>query len=180
MSIADNPSVIRVAKHNGASFVHRCKETLDFSYERVVQKLRRGGNTEVLFAQKAVLCEGQDDAAVTRALLDAAEIDPDSRSISVVDCGSRENLPDYVRPMDELHILPLVVTDGDATKCKADDDTAEKVKAVEAVAAGRMFRFAEDIETALGTKKQRSNTTHLLRLVPLGAGRRLWAGENER
>jgi predicted ATP-dependent endonuclease of OLD family len=167
VSIADYRSVIRVAKHEGRSVVYRCTARLDFSYERVAAKLRRAGNAEVLFAQKAILCEGQDDAAATRALLDRLGIDPDSRSISVVDCGSRDNLPDYVTLLDELHIEPLVITDGDATTIKTKTDgTAKKVKAVEDAAAGRMFRFTDDIETALGTTKRgRDNTAHLVGLI---------------
>lgn len=166
VSIADYPSVLRVAKHDGRSVVYRCAAQLDFSYERIAQKLRRGGNAEVLFAQKAILCEGQDDAAAIRALLDRLGIDPDSRSISVVDCGSRDNLPGYVRLLDELHVDVLVITDGDATKRKGGDDTAKKVAMVEKTTTGRMFRFTEDIETALNTtKRARDNTAHLVALI---------------
>jgi predicted ATP-dependent endonuclease of OLD family len=166
VSIADYRTVLRVAKHAGRSAVYSCNATLDFSYERIAVKLRRGGNAEVLFAQNAILCEGQDDAAAVRALLDLLEIDPDSRSVSVVDCGGRENLPDYVRLLDELRIAVLAITDGDASKIKANDSTARKVKAVEEAAGSRMFRFAEDIETALGTTKDaRDNTAHLVSLI---------------
>lgn len=166
VSLADYRSVLRVAKHEGRSTVYRCTVQLDFSYEKVAQKLRRGGSAEVLFAQKAILCEGQDDAAATRALLDRLGIDPDSRSISVVDCGSRDNLPDYVGLLDELHIEPLVITDGDASKLKPEDDTTKKVEAVEKAAGERMFRFTEDIETALSTTKRgRDNTAYLVGLI---------------
>jgi hypothetical protein len=166
VSIADYPSVLRIAKYDGRSVAYRCTAQLDFSYERVAQKLRRGGNAEMLLAQKAILCEGQDDAAATRALLDLVDVDADSRSISVVDCGSRDNLPDYVRLLDELHIEPLVITDGDASKLKDNDDTAKKVRAIERAARGRMFRFVDDIETALNTTKRgRDNTGHLVGLI---------------
>ena len=84
----------------------------------------------------------------------------------MVDCGGRENLPDYIQLLDQLHIELLVVTDGDASKiAAADDGTAQKVEAVEKAAAGRMFRFAEDIEAALGTTKQRNNAANLVELV---------------
>lgn len=84
----------------------------------------------------------------------------------MVNCGGRENLPDYIQLLDQLHIGLLVVTDGDASKiAAANDGTAQKVGAVEKAAAGRMFRFAEDIESALGTSKQRNNTASLVELV---------------
>jgi predicted ATP-dependent endonuclease of OLD family len=166
VSVADYPSVLRVAKETGCSKVYRCTAQLDFSYERVAEKLRRGSAAEVLFAQRAVLCEGQDDVAVTRTLLDRLGVDVDRCSISVVDCGGRENLPDYIQLLDQLHIELLVVTDGDASKiAAADDGTAQKVEAVEKAADGRMFRFAEDIETALGTTKTRNNARSLVELV---------------
>jgi len=166
VSVADYPSVLRVAKEKGCSKVYRCTAQLDFSYERVAEKLRRGSSAEVLFAQKAILCEGQDDVAVTRTLLDRLGVDVDSCSISVVDCGGRENLPDYMKLLDQLHIELLVVTDGDASKiAEKDDRTAQNVEAVEKAAAGRMFRFAEDIETALGTTKKRNNAANLVGLV---------------
>jgi putative ATP-dependent endonuclease of OLD family len=166
VSIANYPSVLRVAKDEGCSKVYRCTAQLDFSYERVAEKLRRGSSAEVLFAQKAILCEGQDDVAVTRTLLDRLGVDVDSCSISVVDCGGRENLHDYIQLLDQLHIALLVVTDGDASKIAEEDDgTARNVEAVEKAADGRMFRFAEDIETALGTTKKRNNAANLVRLV---------------
>jgi predicted ATP-dependent endonuclease of OLD family len=165
VSVADYPSVLRVAKEAGCSKVYRCTAQLDFSYERVAEKLRRGSGAEVLFAQRAILCEGQDDVAVTRTLLDRLGIDVDGCSIRVVDCGGRENLPDYIQLLDQLHVELLVVTDGDASKIAAEDRTAQNVKAVEQAAAGRMFRFAEDIEAALGTTKQRNNAANLVALV---------------
>jgi hypothetical protein len=68
--------------------------------------------------------------------------------------------------LDELHIQALVITDGDASKIKEDDSTGKNVAAVEAAATGRMFRFTEDIETALGTQKRRGgNAAHLVELI---------------
>ena len=166
VSLPEYRTVMRIAKQGGTSRAHRCTASIDFAYERLAQKLRRGGNSEVFFAAKAILCEGQDDVAAVRAMLDRRDIDPDSLSISVLDCGGRENLPDYVRLLDELGIEPLVITDGDASKIKDNDTTARNIAAVEAAATGRMFRFEEDIETALGTDKRgRENAAHLVSVI---------------
>ena len=167
VSLPQYPTVMRIAKHSGISQAHRCTAALDFSYEKLAQKLRRGGNSEVFFAAKAILCEGQDDVAAVRALLDRRAIDPDAINTSVLDCGGRENLPDYVRLLDELHIDAFVITDGDASKIKENDSTAKNVAAVEAVATGRMFRFAEDVEAALGTQKRGrgENAAHLVEVI---------------
>jgi predicted ATPase len=167
VSLPDYATVMRIAKRGASSYAYRATAALDFSYEKLAQKLRRGGNAEAFFAAKAILCEGQDDVAAVRALLDRRGFDPDALNISVLDCGGRENLPDYVRLLDELHIDAFVVTDGDASKIKDNDSTAKNVAAVEAAAAGRMFRFTEDIETALGTKKRGrgENPAHLVSLI---------------
>jgi len=167
VSLADYPTVMRIAKHRASSEAYRCTAALDFSYEKLAQKLRRGGNSEVFFAAKAILCEGQDDVAAVRAMLDRRTIDPDALNISVLDCGGRENLPDYLRLLDELQIDALVITDGDASRIKDNDTTARNVAAVETAATGRMFRFAEDIETALGTEKRGrgENPAHLVALI---------------
>jgi len=165
VSLPEYKTVLRIAKSDGRSRPFRCTDPLDFSYERLAQKLRRGGNSELLFAAAAILCEGQDDVAATRALLEELGIDADSLNVSVVDCGGRDTLPDYVRLLDALHIDVLVITDGDASKIKDNDDTKRKVEAVEAAAQGRMVRFAEDIETALDTEKRQDNAAHLVGLI---------------
>ena len=173
VSLPDYRTVIRVAKEDGTSRAHRCTASIDFAYERLAQKLRRGGNSEVFFAAKAVLCEGQDDVAAVPAMLDSRDIDPDSLSVSVLDCGGRDNLPDYIRLVDERKIEPLVITDGDASKIKENDATARNVALVEAAATGRMFRFEEDIEAALGTEKRgRENAAHLVSVIEVSTSER--------
>jgi putative ATP-dependent endonuclease of OLD family len=172
VSLPEYRTVMRVAKSGATSKAYRCTQALELRYEKLAQKLRRGGNAEVFFATKAVLCEGQDDIAAVRAILDQFDIDPDSVSISLVDCGSRDNIPDYLRLLDSLAIQAFVVTDGDASKIKVKDGTAKNVAAVEAAATGRMFRFTEDIEDALHTTKRGGgeNPAHLVGLIE-GLGR---------
>ena len=165
VSLPEYRTVLRMAKTDGHSVAYRCTDPLDFSYERLAQKLRRGGNAEVLFAAKAILCEGSDDVAAVRALLEQMKIEPDSLNISVVDCGGRDTLPDYVRLLDSLSIELLVITDGDKAKAAEDGSTKKKVEAVEKAAKGRLFRFAEDIEDALGCEKQRDNVAQLVSLI---------------
>ena len=165
VSLPEYRTVLRMAKTDGRSVAYRCTDPLDFSYERIAQKLRRGGNAEVLFAAKAILCEGSDDVAAVRTLVEGVKIEPDSLNISIVDCGGRDTLPDYVRLLDALSIELLVVTDGDKAKAAKDGSTKKKVEVVEKVAKGRMFRFVEDIEDALECKKQRDNGAQLVSLI---------------
>lgn len=129
-------------------------------------KARRGGNAEGLFADRVILCEGQDDVAAVRILFDKARIDPEASSVSVLDCGGRDNLPDYITMLDALQIVLYVVSDGDASKAIETPEVAKRVQAVEEAAGGdRLFLFDEDIEHALGTTKQRPNLPHIAALV---------------
>lgn len=150
-------SVLRLDKRAGTTKCFRCKDPLDFSYERLAQKLRRGGNAECLFATKVALCEGQDDVAAVRVLLEGAGVDLDARSVSVLDCGGRENLPDYVRLLDALGIDLFVISDGDATTISEKPEVRKLVERVQSVAGERLFLFVEDIEDALGIEKRGRN-----------------------
>jgi hypothetical protein len=58
-------TILRLEKAGRTIVAYRSGESLDFSYEAIAKKLRRGGNAEVLFATRAILCEGHDDVAAT-------------------------------------------------------------------------------------------------------------------
>jgi predicted ATPase len=169
VDIARPRSFVRLAR--GAdlrSVVFSCDETVDLSYERVARKLRGYGNEELPFARVAVLCEGQDDAAVVRVLADRLGIDLDALSVTVVDCGSRDKLA-------RLHQAHRTAWDSvsrsDGQRYDQDGfrqlGRKEGKKTVEhAVAIWRWIAFAEDIERALGTQKQASgNLDHLVAVV---------------
>lgn len=158
-------TILRLEKAGRTTVAYRSGETLDFSYEAVAQKLRRGGNAEVLFATRAILCEGQDDVAAVRLLFEKAGVDLDVRSVSVLDCGGRENLPDYVSLLDALHIDLYVVSDGDATTIAEKPQVADRVNAVKSAAGERLFLFKEDLERALGAEKKSPNLPHIVGLV---------------
>jgi predicted ATP-dependent endonuclease of OLD family len=158
-------TILRLAKSEGTTEAYRCKEELDFSYEGLAQKLRRGGNAEALFATKVVLSEGQADVAAVRTVLGKEGIDLDAASISVLDCGGVGNLPNYIKLLDALHLDLFVISDGDATKAAENPAVADRVNTIKEVARDRLFLFEEDIEQALGTSKQRDNVPHIVSLI---------------
>lgn len=151
--LTEYATVLRLAKQGGSTRWFRCTDAIEFSYERMAQKVRRGGNSECLFATKVVLCEGQDDVAAVRLLLEKAGADLDARSVSVLDCGGRENLPDYITLLDSLGIELFVVSDGDATTVSDKPEIGKHVERVKTAAVKRLFLFEEDIEHALGLEK---------------------------
>jgi predicted ATP-dependent endonuclease of OLD family len=112
------------------------------------------GNEEIVFANHAVLTEGQDDQGVSETLLRIAGVDIDARSISVVNCDGAENLSDYVRLSAALGIDFYVIHDeDDPTK-----NTKRNKAITEAVQTGKpkqpsLHSYKPDLETTMAEKK---------------------------
>jgi len=115
------------------------------------RKLKAKGNTHHLFVNRAVLVEGQDDLDVLRILNDRFKLELEGPDATIVECGSRENLPDYIRVCRHLDIRHLVVMDGDFTKASNKDFIQEQINSVRGqieAPLGDLFEFKEDIEHA--------------------------------
>lgn len=81
---------------------------------KMARKLMAKGNERLPFTWRAILCEGQDDVEALITLTERMGIDLRRRNIAVTDCGSRENLPDYVWFCAELGLKYLAVMDADS------------------------------------------------------------------
>ena len=57
---------------------------------------------------RSVLCEGRTDVDAVHVLANRIQLDLDLLNIPVVDCGSRDNLPDYIALSGALGIPFLV------------------------------------------------------------------------
>jgi predicted ATP-dependent endonuclease of OLD family len=77
--------------------------------EKIIPKLRQTGNERIAFASKVVLTEGKTDQAGLRALAEETQIDLDGRNVAIVDCASRDNIPDYARFCAALGLRYLAV-----------------------------------------------------------------------
>ncbi|HLI33279.1 MAG TPA: AAA family ATPase [Solirubrobacteraceae bacterium] len=137
-----------------ATCVHQIDDDL---FARVSKKLVAKGNEGLLFASRAVLCEGETDVAAVRTLAARAQLPLDETNVAVLDCGSRDNLPDYIMLCDALGIEPLVITDADSTKAQNDCATEKRVAKVKqasdsATVTVPLFQFHDDLETALNVK----------------------------
>lgn len=163
VSLTDHKTVMRMTKRGGLTTSRRCEAELGFSYEKVARKLRGKGNEEMLFAERVVLCEGQDDVAVVRALL--ADVDLDVRSVSVVDCAGVGSLPDYVKLVETLGIEYMTVSDRDSSTGADDESIRKRVERLEGQVGERGFFFIDDVEQALGTEKVRDNSVHLVEVI---------------
>jgi hypothetical protein len=73
---------------------------------KMSRKLAAKGNERLPFAAHAILGEGQDDQDAILALCERMTIDVQRMNVMIVDCGSRDNIPDYIRFCAQLG-LPL-------------------------------------------------------------------------
>lgn len=120
---------------------------------RVGRKLAAKGNERLLFVERAVLVEGQDDLDVVRILARRLNLDLEGPDSAVAECGSRDNLPDYIRLCQKLDIVHLAIMDADSTKAVVNASVQKNAQAVrDAVheGGGRLFEFEEAIEKAFG------------------------------
>lgn len=161
--------IIRLHRMPGSSTIAKqvaASTKLDF--KRVKQKIRRMGNEEVVFANHAVLTEGQDDQGVIEELFARKEIDPDIYSISVVNCDSAGQIKDYIRLCSELGIDFYAIHDRDDD---SKEDTKKRNEQIATVVsdAGQSYPslhiYNPDLEATMGTEKKKSNLDHLLGLL---------------
>jgi energy-coupling factor transporter ATP-binding protein EcfA2 len=117
---------------------------------KIVPKLRQSGNEMVVFASAAILGEGTHDQAAVRTVAECRNVDLDGSNIAVIDCGSRNNIPDYVHFCDELGLPFLAIQDADASN-KGAAKSAQAVRdAVTDSKNGMIFEFPENLESTLG------------------------------
>lgn len=117
------------------------------------EKLYERGNHEMVFANYAILTEGKADQYTARLGLEKLGQDCDVDSISVVDCGGVNNLPDYARLCSQLGIPWVAIHDADI-----QPDGTRKIKTEQARAAlealktsaDRIFEWDNDLEGVIG------------------------------
>ncbi len=139
---------------------------------KMARKLAAKGNERLPFAWRAILCEGQDDVEAILTLAERMSIDLRRRNIAVTDCGSRDNLPDYVWFCAELGLKYLAVMDADSSKPDALAKAQAVREAVRTRQGGELTEFPENLETTFGVTKQKPS------LVPAAVRRLPFTGDN--
>lgn len=76
-------------------------------------KLDERDNGEIFFADKVILCEGPDDQFALQHILQILGADLDAGSVSLIQVGSRNNLPDYAALLQSLATPWCAVLDED-------------------------------------------------------------------
>jgi hypothetical protein len=121
---------------------------------KMAKKLVAKGNERLPFAWRAILCEGQDDVAAITTFAECMRIDLRRRNIAVTDCGSRDNLADYVWFCTELGLRYLAVMDADAGKADALPKAQAVRDAVQRHQGGELVEFPVNLETTFSVSKQ--------------------------
>jgi predicted ATP-dependent endonuclease of OLD family len=169
VDLAKPHDIVRLHRHAGKPTVAKqVKAGSAFNFPRMQQKVRRMGNTEIVFAQHAILTEGQDDQRILEELLVRKGVDPNVRSISVTVCDSKTQIADYVRLCSELGIDFYAVHDRDderdaATK-KHNDSVAAAVAATKP-AQPVLHVYTPDLEATMGAVKKKHNVEQLMTIL---------------
>ena len=92
------------------------------------KRLDERGGHEMLFAQRAVLCEGKDDVFATHMYLEKLNVDLDGRSISIIRAGDVGAIPAYAEMAKKLGIPWCAITNEDSEPDGSIKKTTETVR----------------------------------------------------
>lgn len=125
------------------------------SHAKFQERLDERGGHEMLFAQRAVLCEGKDDVFAIRLYLEKIKIDLDGRSVSIINAGDVGAIPAYAQMANKLGIPWCAITDedkeGDGTIKKNTEISRRKLDTLK-TPGDRSLVWKGDLEACLGKK----------------------------
>ena len=109
---------------------------------------------ELFFAKKVVLVEGPTDKTVLPQL--ANKLDIFRHEYTIVDCGSKDSIPNYLRLLNRFKIPYVVVYDKDHQTGKlpdailSADKSSQKIESNVDIALGKTIVLENDIEEEIG------------------------------
>ncbi len=115
----------------------------------------------MLFAQRAVLCEGQDDTFAVRShLIRRCGLDLDGRCVSIIRAGDVGQLPAFAGMASKLGIPWCAVSDEDrlpdGTIKPATKDVRDLLTTLQSAVDGQV-QWPVDLETSLGKAQGKAN-----------------------
>ena len=148
-SLDDYKSIIRLNKEVSSTAKQVKEKDLDFNkgISKFERRLKEKGNKEIFFANKTLLLEGKGDFVTFKLLFEKYErvpngeiikINPDLINLVLVDCGSKDDIPNYVRLCCGLGINFFIVHDTDL-----DENGKQEVETK---------KFVEDLKKLLSEK----------------------------
>jgi len=140
---------VRRTEPGTLSDAERIRIQAEFDHER----------SEMFFADKVVLVEGQTERLSLPFVFAAMGHDVDAEGISIVEMGGKGNLPLAARLLVQLHIPFVVVFDGDQGAASAELDATIRRHA----AGAPTIRLTPDFEGAAGIPSHEDKVLHAWR-----------------
>ena len=159
ISIDKYKSIYIIKKENEqyGSKVTQCEEDLFDGNQKNEWNLSYWINPdrgELFFAEKVILVEGQTDKVILPALADKLGVF--KYSYTVIDCGSKQNIPLYIKLMNKFNIPYVAVYDKDHQENKSEQAIGVADSATKAILdeinneIGLSVELVNDIEQELG------------------------------
>jgi ATP-dependent OLD family endonuclease len=159
ISIDKYKSIYIIKKENEqyGSKVTQCEEDLFDGNQKNEWNLSYWINPdrgELFFAEKVILVEGQTDKVILPAL--AYKLGVFKHSYTVIDCGSKQNIPLYIKLMNKFKIPYVSVYDKDHQENKSEQAIGAADSATKAILdeinneLGLSVELVNDIEQELG------------------------------
>lgn len=159
ISIDKYKSIYIIKKENEqyGSKVTQCEEDLFDGNQKNEWNLSYWINPdrgELFFAEKVILVEGQTDKVILPALADKLGVF--KHSYTVIDCGSKQNIPLYIKLMNKFNIPYVAVYDKDHQENKSEQAIGAADSATKAILdeinneIGLSVELVNDIEQELG------------------------------
>jgi len=146
---AHHEEIVRLDLRQGGMVVRRTDPGTLTDAERVrIQAEFDHERSEMFFAQKVVLVEGQTERLSLPFIFRAMGHDPDAEGIAIVEVGGKGNFPLVARLLRQLVIPFLVVFDADHGASSAELDAAIR----RATGGAPTVRFQPDFEAAAGIR----------------------------
>lgn len=122
--------------------------------------------SELFFAKKIILLEGQTDKSVLPLL--AKKLDVFRYDYTLIDCASKDTIPQYVNLLNKFQLKYVVVYDKDHQTAKSSDALANADKSSKLIedsidtSLGKSVTLINDIEEEIGlTQKLGSNKAYI-------------------
>ena len=111
----ENPRMIYLVRHETETKVYRYTEMTDRERLKFVSKFDPSFS-EVFFATKVILVEGDIDKIALERAFEVKEINLDKENISILVCGSINEIPFIARLLTSFKISCYVLCDSDPSK----------------------------------------------------------------
>ena len=157
---AHHEEIVRLDLHGGGVEVRRTEPGTLSDAERIrIQAEFDHERSEMFFADKVVLVEGQTERLSLPFVFTAMGHDVDAEGISIVEMGGKGNLPLAARLLVQLHIPFVVVFDADHGSASAELDATIRRHA----AGAPTIRLVPDFEGAAGIPSHEDKVLHAWR-----------------